>query len=1020
MALDPNPNSVAKGILSRDGTLTVARQVALAQELRSATDVQALLTDMSGAITALENSAFNSGRAYDVFQDGFTIDETNIAQHEDINNIYAAKNDKPLDATTRPDIQLPTDAQIALAGEPYPVTFEFTHLGGSERFTDRNVLRFFLDGVELQRVFRDQVVIVTKPGVGQDYEFQVGDFDPTVALLPSGTFLLKGDTPINNISTIATELAGVTIIQGNAFRVETGGVWSGFDVPNMSVLVALADSPSLADSAANNDWLLLENGRVNTDVAMLLANFARTGIQYDATRNIRVHPDNVTVFNSMATGTPITRQIGSNVRGFNRQIRFDNVPMQFADLVGGRLDIMFSQTLTTQRGFEPEPLTLDIVYGDTTFTFDTSGVAFDGVPVRLSIPIAPEDYSAILNTDASIRWNHNFRGELFNGSYTISMALNTATGRLHDPIATLIDTADLALKADLENQIRLLQGDVSENANTFQQIEPRISPLTNLPIVTPDAEALFLDSTGVDAFPTDLSTFSAVSASNPRFTGGNTALFVAVVPGGNFSLQNITANTVVVLDNAEATVDLGESVTFNGLVYFVYRVTGLTSGHVYEVDRNTNEEVVAWQNELDNLQRALEDVNARLSHAVLDLPAEVVHFLQDLTVTEESTPTVNATTYNNQLSGSTSTTQSVFYEPNEIAGSGGNKQSRPISDSTGDQAQRKLLYIPDGTTFFNQASYVSAFDGATSRDLISYQNGKFLANVFVPAVPSGTAVSTIYPAPSNRVSGDGIWQTIEALTFVNGIPVTEADELFFTRNLPNSSVTLNISYRGHANGNIFGAGTATLSGVGGSSNVSQSFVLNDGSEQATVQVLWRAATRDIRVTVTERVTTGLPTINDVQVILSYDESRTVPSTPATTRQVEIENVHEGWQVFAFRPASSGNLAIVGDRTEIDTGYSFTTLFGASQGGHLVVSTQAARFLNFEDFTPIASTVQNLEDHASLPQFGLFVTDYTRETVVSTDVTLRPDGFNVGNLPTSATGLVSGDLWLNAGALAIVP
>ena len=164
--------------------------------------------------------------------------------------------------------------------------------------------------------------------------------------------------------------------------------------------------------------------------------------------------------------------------------------------------------------------------------------------------------------------------------------------------------------------------------------------------------------------------------------------------------------------------------------------------------------------------------------------------------------------------------------------------------------------------------------------------------------------------------------------------------------------------------------------------------MDDGSESATIQVLWRAASRDIRVSVTERVNAGLPTINDVQVILSYDETRTVPATPDTVRQVAIENVHDGWQVFAFRPAASGNLAIVGDNLEIDTGYSFTTLFGAGLGGHLVVATETATFLNFEDFTPIHTTVADLENHATLPQFGLFTTVYTNETVVETNTQLR--------------------------------
>ena len=57
-----------------------------------------------------------------------------------------------------------------------------------------------------------------------------------------------------------------------------------------------------------------------------------------------------------------------------------------------------------------------------------------------------------------------------------------------------------------------------------------------------------------------------------------------------------------------------------------------------------------------------------------------------------------------------------------------------------------------------------------------YLDGEFRAKVFVPAVPAGSTTTTSYPAPPTLVSGAGIWQTIEALTFQNGIPVPESDE----------------------------------------------------------------------------------------------------------------------------------------------------------------------------------------------------------------------------------------------------
>lgn len=287
-------------------------------------------------------------------------------------------------------------------------------------------------------------------------------------------------------------------------------------------------------------------------------------------------------------------------------------------------------------------------------------------------------------------------------------------------------------------------------------------------------------------------------------------------------------------------------------------------------------------------------------------------------------------------------------------------------------------------------------------------------------IPAGTATSTIYPAPSNLVSGQEIWINVPTLTFANGVPVPEADEVFFTRNIPSTSETITIQYRGHANGNVFGANSTTLAGAGGSSEVATTFTLNDGSEQAFVEVRYYPTTRQIRVSVTERVNAGLPTINDIEVILSYTESRSVPATPATVREVEIDRAGDRPYVFAIKPSASGNLILAGREREIDTGYSYTTLFGATEDGHLAAVNESSRFLNYEDFEPISTTILDLENHASLPQFGLFTTSYTRETDLNIGVTIKPSGLNVNDLPTSATGLSSGDVWFDGSSLKFAP
>ena len=101
--------------------------------LTDATNQQQANDIIDGAIATLQNTILNSGRAFVRFNDGFTIDNTNLATFEGKNIIYTAKNDKPTTSGTAPDVFLPTDADISAAGETYPVTFEFTHLGGTVR-----------------------------------------------------------------------------------------------------------------------------------------------------------------------------------------------------------------------------------------------------------------------------------------------------------------------------------------------------------------------------------------------------------------------------------------------------------------------------------------------------------------------------------------------------------------------------------------------------------------------------------------------------------------------------------------------------------------------------------------------------------------------------------------------------------------------------------------------------------------------------------------------------------------------
>ena len=148
----------------------------------------------------------------------------------------------------------------------------------------------------------------------------------------------------------------------------------------------------------------------------------------------------------------------------------------------------------------------------------------------------------------------------------------------------------------------------------------------------------------------------------------------------------------------------------------------------------------------------------------------------EVDVNEQTDAVVVASDYNKGLTDAG--TQTVFYENNPNSPVGETLASKPINENSGnDRYRNKLLYITNET--FTNSVYVHALDpGSTTTDLISYNNGNFFAKQFVAAVPAGSATSTVYPAQATRVSGEGIWQNLPTILFTNGIPQTEADEIF--------------------------------------------------------------------------------------------------------------------------------------------------------------------------------------------------------------------------------------------------
>ena len=581
--------------------------------------------------------------------------------------------------------------------------------------------------------------------------------------------------------------------------------------------------------------------------------------------------------------------------------------------------------------------------------------------------------------------------------------------------------SDAIIEPQLSPDVReKLNRALPEPGVSYASIAERLMRYRNQARIIPDVYAQFMSVDENSPYPQDLTGFTPVSPENPRYQATDTVLFIATPgsEGTSHVLTNTTTDTPQPLNQSQ----LIESFTVSGTSYFVYKVTGITSGNRYEVSQVLNEQVVAERTDIATNQDEIERINARLSHAALNLPDEVVEVLEnEVTVTKQSNPVEQPSQYN--LSLSSDGTQAVFKEASPGASTPGVKASEAYSLLP--EAGKKLVYFNANQTYTPMQGVVSASDGATTRDLIRFGgNDVFNARVRVSAIPASTRTVTLYPAPATHVSGAGIWQPIPTLTFQNGVPVPEADELFFTRNLPTSPITLNVMYRSLANGNEFVNSSFTLAGVGGSSEVATSATFNDGSESATLEIRYypnfNGGGRAIRASVTEQVYQGLPTINDVEVILSYTETRTVPGTTASTRDVPIESLSDRGQVFAFVQNSDGSLSVIGDNAHVNLGWQASTLFGATGSGNFIAGSETATFFNYQRLDLSQSGVRDLENHLDLPQFGLFTTNYTNETDLNIGVTIKPSGLNISDLPTSATGLSSGDVWFNGTALQFIP
>lgn len=681
--------------------------------------------------------------------------------------------------------------------------------------------------------------------------------------------------------------------------------------------------------------------------------------------------------------------------------------------IGGRENrngqLMFQSSSNRFNNYLTIGITPNFISSHPESTIDIVVRDVDGNEVeRLNLD---SDFTFVDNdtfTNSTVR--HYQRSTSFNYSFleTIDIVLTQVQDHYRINPNTVDVTSNVSNLA--ENQ---LSPDVREKLNKTPEsvniTEPVPAELLAKVFVTHNnaaSDARFLSATDTTTYPSQLSDFQQVSVNNPRFLSSGTILFVAVPEPDNYALLNTSADTMVALDQSEPNVEVIESFTDSGVSWFVYRINPAVDGNRYEVVRVTTEQKLAIINRLDLLEEHVASIENELN----DIPDAVLNVLENsVTITEQNNPVLNPSAFNNSLGNNG--TQKVYIEKTPQTPSSGSLNSDAFSETTGlPRARRKLLYLNENHVFQN-GDFVTAFDGVSNtQTLITHIQGQLFAKVFVPAQPASTTNVTVYPAPSNLVSGAGIWITIPALTFTNGVPVPVADEVFFTRNIPTSPVNLTIQYRGHANGNIFDAGTTTLAGVGGSSDVSKTVTISDGSEVVTLEIRYTASTRQIRTSITERVNAGLPTVNDVQVILSYSETRTIPATNSSRRDVLLQsNVVSGQPlVLAFKPSDTDNLIVVSKDREIDTNLSYTGLFGSGDAGNLTVFSEQAGFYDYQNITPINSTVQLLTSHAGEQNYGLFDTTYNHETVVQllTQLTVQDSSGTLRNVGDVLTDLLT--------------
>ena len=384
-----------------------------------------------------------------------------------------------------------------------------------------------------------------------------------------------------------------------------------------------------------------------------------------------------------------------------------------------------------------------------------------------------------------------------------------------------------------------------------------------------------------------------------------------------------------------------------------------------------------------NLQSAINALIQRVNDLPQSIPPSVLSWLiNDVNINETTTPVLDPSQYNMMLASDQ--TQSVFVDANQVD-AGGNLTSGAIKGLTV-RGQNMFELILSG--YADGDAIVSANDAVTTTtDLIKRSGNNVVAIKYIPAHGGGSRTVTEYPLPPNQFHHE--WYRILLST---GAPTFNpvASELAFTQNVPSVSSTLNIQVRTVANGIAGAITTRTLTGVGGSSNVSDSFSLAVGSESIDIQTRWDAARQTIYVSGNPHISSGGLAIVDIEVGVSYDETETAPVTPESTQEIAIARYIENTTlVMLLEPSiarvdsNTATMIIHTPTANVNTDYGFNALFGTADDGDLTVigaSGQPSSWYNWEKFTPSEQVLTQISDRMTLPYLGWFVQNYDHNTV----------------------------------------